>query len=158
MIIDFINLVLHLFHKWRQCSFCCRFHLSNNKVIICFFLLFRFAKLATKMYKMITVFSFFSCNQWNFDDQNTEALYNNLSKEDQQIFNFDMKNIDYREYLTSVGIGIRKYIVKDGLTGTLYARRKMKVLKVLTIILLPLYFYCLFRMLCFVLSSFTLFW
>ena len=98
------------------------------------------------------ILSFFACNQWNFDDQNTAVLYSNLSKEDQEIFNFDLQNIDYREYLTSVFIGFRKYILKDGLTDTLYARRKMKVLMVLTIILLLLYFYCLFRMLWFVLS------
>ena len=105
---------------------------------------------------MSTALCYFLCNQWNFDDQNTAALYSSLSKEDQDIFNFDVKTIDWNEYMVTVALGLRKYIVKDGLTGTLYARKKGKVLQVLTYIILPLYFYCLFRILCVVLSLFTL--
>ncbi|KAJ8719812.1 hypothetical protein PYW08_011987 [Mythimna loreyi] len=59
----------------------------------------RFVKLAKKLYKMTKTLTFFLRNHWKFDDKNTEVLYNSLSKEDREIFNFDAKNIDWSEYV-----------------------------------------------------------
>ncbi|KAJ8719811.1 hypothetical protein PYW08_011986 [Mythimna loreyi] len=118
----------------------------------------RFVKLAKKMYKMTKILTFFLRNHWKFDDKNTEVLYHSLSKEDRHIFDFDSKNIEWSEYMLIWLIGLRKYIEKDGLTGTIYARKKQTVLGLITLIVLPLYLYLLFKIACVVLSVFTYFW
>lgn len=110
---------------------------------------FRFAKQAKKMYKMESALSYFTLNQWQFDNQNTAALFDSLSKEDKKIFNFDIKEIDWTEFIIIWCIGLRRYILKDGLTGTLNGRKKQTFFGFLTLIVLPLYFYCLYRIVCF---------
>ena len=101
---------------------------------------------------MTSALSPYTCHQWKFDDQNTAELYDSLSKEDRVIFNFDIKDIDWKEFAVSWFIGIRKYILKDGLKDTLYARKKLKVLKFLTYIVMSLYLYSLYQIVYFALS------
>ncbi|XP_075988834.1 fatty acyl-CoA reductase wat-like [Anticarsia gemmatalis] len=104
-----------------------------------------------RVYKQIDkrsrALSYFSLNSWNFQDKNLENLYNSLSPEDKEIFNFDIDNMDWKEYLLTWSIGVRKYIVKDGLKGTYYAVNKQRVKRILHYILSALYIYGLYKML-----------
>ncbi|XP_022826756.1 fatty acyl-CoA reductase wat-like [Spodoptera litura] len=124
-------------------------HLIPAYIVDTILLLFgkkrRFGNLAQKMSKMTIVLSHFLTHQWKFDDRNTSALFDSLSKDDREIFNFDVTNIDWTEYILTLCLGLRKYFVKDGLSGTLYGRKKQMILKIITFIVLPLYFYCLFK-------------
>ncbi|XP_022827109.1 fatty acyl-CoA reductase wat-like [Spodoptera litura] len=106
----------------------------------------RFAKLARKLQRMNYVLAYFVTNGWQFEDQNTVTLLESLPEDDREIFNFDVTNINWTEYIIIWCLGLRKYFVKDGLTGTLYARKKNMILKIATFILLPLYFYGLFKL------------
>ncbi|KAH9645169.1 hypothetical protein HF086_005714 [Spodoptera exigua] len=92
----------------------------------------RYAKLAQKLIKMCDVLAYFLTHGWKFEDQNTASLYDKLSEDDKKIFNFDVTNIDWTEYILTWCVGLRKYIIKDGLTDTLYARKKQTLLKIAT--------------------------
>ncbi|XP_075988917.1 fatty acyl-CoA reductase wat-like [Anticarsia gemmatalis] len=113
----------------------------------------RFVRLYKKMGNMSKALSYFTLNYWNFQDKNLENLYNSLSPVDKEIFNFDIDNMDWKEYLLTWSIGVRKYIVKDGLKGTYYAVNKQRVFRILHYILSFLYIYGLYKV---VYYSFTL--
>uniref|UniRef100_A0A2H1VH73 SFRICE_028233 n=1 Tax=Spodoptera frugiperda TaxID=7108 RepID=A0A2H1VH73_SPOFR len=104
-----------------------------------------FLKIYQKMYNMCSALSYFTTNNWRFVDDNTAALYNSLSTIDKEIFDFDVCKINWREYMYIWCIGLRKYIIKDGLKNTVYARRKQFVFKILTCMFMPLYVYALYK-------------
>ncbi|KAI5640419.1 male sterility protein domain-containing protein [Phthorimaea operculella] len=102
-------------------------------------------KLYNKAYKLFNLFSFFTTHHWAFVDSNLRALREDLSEADKQIYNFDVKDIDWREFMLVWGIGLRKYIIKDELKDTEYAIKKQKWLYFANIIFLALYGYVLFK-------------
>ncbi|CAH1643969.1 unnamed protein product [Spodoptera littoralis] len=78
----------------------------------------RFVKLYTKMTRLMVALSYFTLNDWHFADNNTEALYDNLSAADKEIFSFDIDRLNWTEFMSSFVIGVRQYILKDGLVNT----------------------------------------
>nr|XP_049706963.1 fatty acyl-CoA reductase wat-like [Helicoverpa armigera] len=109
----------------------------------------RFVKLYKKMYKLQVVLSYFTCFQWRFIDDNTAKLFDSLSEADQAIFEFDVKKIDWGEYMLIWYLGIRKYVIKDGLQGTAKGVKMQEVFKYLLCIIAPLYMYSLYKLLYF---------
>ncbi|KAF9823520.1 hypothetical protein SFRURICE_011373 [Spodoptera frugiperda] len=109
----------------------------------------RFVKLYTKMSKLMSALSYFSLNNWHFADNNTEALYDNLSAADKEIFSFDIDRLNWTEFISSWVIGVRQFILKDGLVNTRYAIKKLKVLRALTYIGTAIYLFVLYKIVCF---------
>ncbi|KOB76816.1 Uncharacterized protein OBRU01_05165 [Operophtera brumata] len=108
----------------------------------------RLVKVYDKVYKMSNAFSYFALNTWLFVDKNLEGLHNSLSKTDKTIFNFDIAAIDWDEYIQIWCIGIRKYILKDGLRGTAKAIKRQIWLRILHYVLTVVYSYCIWKVLC----------
>lgn len=48
-----------------------------------------------KMFKSVSVLSFYLCKQWRWDNRQLRQLYANLSDNEKYIFNFDANKIDY---------------------------------------------------------------
>ncbi|XP_026740050.1 fatty acyl-CoA reductase wat-like [Trichoplusia ni] len=109
----------------------------------------RFVKLYKKVYKMSKALSYFTTHNWRFVDGNTEALYNGLSEVDKVIFDFDVMTIDWREYMLKWIIGLRKYVIKDGLKGSKYGARKQFIFLFVNIFASILYFYALLKLVLF---------
>lgn len=107
----------------------------------------RFVKLYSKMYKLQHVLSYFTRHDWLFDDTNLKKLFENMSTTDQLIFNFDVKTINWTEAVIIWWIGIRKYIIKDGLKGTKKGNLKQNVFLVLNYLLVLLYAYVILNVL-----------
>ncbi|XP_075988609.1 fatty acyl-CoA reductase wat-like [Anticarsia gemmatalis] len=105
-----------------------------------------FTKLYKKIYNLSKALSYFATRTWIFDDSNTDKLYQSLCENDRIIFNFDTTDIDYKDYLTIWCIGLRKYVLKDGLKNTIYARKKQFWLHKLNLIVTVLYFYCFYKL------------
>ncbi|KPI96404.1 Putative fatty acyl-CoA reductase CG5065 [Papilio xuthus] len=108
----------------------------------------RFVKLYEKVYKMTKVFSYFNCNEWKFSDDNLRQLYVSMANDDKEIFNIDLTDIDWFDQMNIWIIGLRKYIVKDGLTGTGYALKKYYVLRFIHYIISGLCLYSLWKASC----------
>ncbi|XP_013143046.1 PREDICTED: fatty acyl-CoA reductase 1-like [Papilio polytes] len=105
----------------------------------------RFVKLYEKVYKMTTVFSYFNCNEWTFNDDNLRDLHLEMTDDDKEIFNVDLTDINWLDQMNIWIIGLRKYIVKDGLTGTNYALKKYFWLRLGHYILTALCLYSLWE-------------
>lgn len=84
---------------------------------------------------------------WEFNDDNLLNVYQKLSPLDQMVFNCNIKELNWDTYLIFIAIGLRKYIIKDGLQNTKYAVKKHMFLRVIHYIITPLYLYALWKLL-----------
>eukprot|EP00102_Acyrthosiphon_pisum_P013265 XP_008182779.1 PREDICTED: fatty acyl-CoA reductase 1 isoform X2 [Acyrthosiphon pisum] len=73
----------------------------------------RVTKIYKKMDAMMRDMSYFSCNDFKFDDKQLKALISSQSDEDKKLFNMDITNINWEEYFFKSILGIKKYILKD---------------------------------------------
>lgn len=87
-------------------------------------LTFRLLKAYKKIHKFSSVISFFCTNEWIFTNNNVQALWRKLDRKDQELFNFDMKSMDWKEYSHHYIKGMRLYLFKDDLSTVESARRK----------------------------------
>jgi len=87
----------------------------------------------TKIYKKIkkanAALSFFANKQWDFNDDNTRSLWNEMSEADQKLFFFDIKEMSWDYYARACAIGLRLYLVKDDLHTLKNARIKWERLR-----------------------------
>ncbi|XP_075988926.1 fatty acyl-CoA reductase wat-like [Anticarsia gemmatalis] len=100
-----------------------------------------FVDLYRKVDKLGDAYKYFINNSWSFKTDNLEAMFQNMSEVDRIIFNCDFLPVDIIEYTLIWGMGVRRYILKDGLKNTEYAFKKQQVFKVLNYIVLVLYAY-----------------
>ncbi|KAM0735557.1 putative fatty acyl-CoA reductase [Formica fusca] len=73
----------------------------------------RMWKLYGKIHKAIKSVAYFSTNTWYYTDDNVQTMWNLLNKEDQQLFQFNMKELDWSKYLTDFHKGIRLYLLNE---------------------------------------------
>lgn len=81
-------------------------------------------KVYKKIHKFADVISFFATNEWMFTNNNIQRMWTRLSNRDQELFNFNMKTMDWVEYLHHYISGMRKYLLKDDMSTVEAARRK----------------------------------
>ncbi|XP_047542398.1 fatty acyl-CoA reductase wat-like [Vanessa atalanta] len=103
-----------------------------------------------KVYRLVqsltSVFSFYLNNEWNFHDENTLSLHNNLSETDKVIYNCDMASVHMKELVLIWSYGVVKFIAKDDMKNRNYALRKQLVLRIVHYIVFPLYLFGLFKL------------
>ncbi|KAL3225869.1 hypothetical protein MRX96_025345 [Rhipicephalus microplus] len=54
--------------------------------------------------------SFYTTNSWLFRSDNIVGLVNDLSPTDKQLFNLDVRKLDWCQYWDNYMLGIRKYL------------------------------------------------
>ncbi|KAG7295470.1 hypothetical protein JYU34_021664 [Plutella xylostella] len=112
----------------------------------------RLTRIYKKAYKLNTTLSYFLIKTFDWHDDNTLALFNKLSKTDQEIFTFDIARIDYRNLMIIWWLGLRKFIIKDELKGTEMAVKRQPYLKVAHYVISLLYIFCIYKVLSLVVS------
>jgi fatty acyl-CoA reductase len=60
--------------------------------------------------------NFYTIRQWRFISDNAIRLLDLMSPEDRKIFYFDVRDINWRQYITNYVAGTKKYILKDNTT------------------------------------------
>ncbi|XP_048004227.1 fatty acyl-CoA reductase wat-like [Leguminivora glycinivorella] len=103
-------------------------------------------KIYRTTYNLSSVLAYFTCHEFFFKDDNLVQLQDSLSKTDKEIYNFDVEKMNWTEQLVMWAIGLRKYIIKDGLRDTNYAVKKQKVLRVLNYLVGALYLYAIYKL------------
>lgn len=109
------------------------------------FILCSIAEMYKKLDKFSNVISYFAMREWNFKNDNTQALWKKLSPVDRELFDFNMNNLDWDAYYHTYLRGIRYYLVKDPMETIPQGRAKFLKLKILhysviTIVLILIYF------------------
>ncbi|KAK2727218.1 hypothetical protein QYM36_007899 [Artemia franciscana] len=82
-----------------------------------------FVKLHKKAAKAMDSLQFYTIREWRSRCDNSMSLVERLNNYDKQLFNFDPRTIDWKDYLCAYYLGIRRFILKDDL-NTLPAARK----------------------------------
>lgn len=66
-----------------------------------------------KIHRFCDVIYYFTNGQWYFSNQNVQQLWNKLTPQDQQIFSFNMADINWNEVINHSMLGIRTYLMKE---------------------------------------------
>ena len=88
------------------------------------------ARQSTMIQKSMKVLEPFRTNSWNWTNTNALALEASLTEVDKQVFGFDMRGLDWKNYLDNYIQGIREYVLKDPATQT-QARKHLFHLRLL---------------------------
>ena len=82
-------------------------------------------RLYDKADRAISALDFFTTHQWNFVSRNADILMDKLSPEDRNIFNFDVRSIDWKQYLDNYVSGTRQFILKEDPSSLPVARTRL---------------------------------
>jgi len=84
-------------------------------------------KAVNKMHHANEMFDYFCSNQWNFKTDNVKKLRRLQSTCDRQIFDCDVRQIDWDSYARLGWIGCRRFILKETDDSLGYARKRYLV-------------------------------
>nr|XP_049706957.1 fatty acyl-CoA reductase wat [Helicoverpa armigera] len=100
-----------------------------------------FISIYTKIDKLSFIYRYFLSNSWQFGNENLKSMLDSMSDTDRAIFNFDMKKVSKPDLLKIWLIGVRKYILKDGLKDSAVAVKNQKLFYIANCFIFVLYFY-----------------
>lgn len=66
-------------------------------------------RLYRNLEKAIVAYSFFTCNGWEWDDENSRKLRALMNEKDRKTFNFDWVTINWLEYYEYCWLGLKKF-------------------------------------------------
>lgn len=68
-----------------------------------------------KVDKFGAVISYFAIREWDFKNDNTQALWRKMNSMDRELFHFDISTLDWDAYYYTYIRGGRVYLLKDPL-------------------------------------------
>jgi len=77
---------------------------------------FRLWNLYTKVDNFCKAVEPFCNNEWTYSTDNVQAMWDNLSKQDQRLFKFNMIGLDWRKYFIDHHQSIRYLLNEDDST------------------------------------------
>ncbi|XP_046643602.1 putative fatty acyl-CoA reductase CG5065 [Daphnia pulicaria] len=106
----------------------------------------KMVKLYERVFRAISNLGFFNSHQWQFVSENSLTIQSKMSTADRKIFDFDVRQLNWRSYFETYVQGIRLFILKDDPSTLPQARKTLVRMYVLKVFLRSL------MSLCFVLS------
>lgn len=98
-------------------------------------------KISSLMQKSQKALEPFTTNSWDWTHGNMDKLWEELSQEDREIFPFDLRELDWSNFLETYVQGIRKYLFKEDPSTIPASRRHLNFLWCLDMIVRGLFFY-----------------
>lgn len=83
-------------------------------------------RLVKKMHNSFGLLEYFANRQWSFPCKNLLNLYDSLSENDKELFNFDIRKVNWQDYTRNFYIGIRRHLMKESDDNVPEAMRRMK--------------------------------
>ncbi|XP_075148983.1 fatty acyl-CoA reductase wat-like [Haematobia irritans] len=87
----------------------------------------RMIKIYKKIHKQCRLIKYFTAHDFTFDTRNCNNLWTVMSPDDQKMFNFNMSNLDWPDYLLKATKGMRLYLVKEDPSTIPKACEKLKI-------------------------------
>ncbi|KAK0396315.1 hypothetical protein QR680_001667 [Steinernema hermaphroditum] len=91
-----------------------------------------YVRMYGKIWKMIETLHFFTTRGWTFQAKGLLMLWDDLSEEDKKIFNFDIRQVNWDQYLFDYLMGIKVYLLGEKLEDLPKARSNLVRLKLIT--------------------------
>ncbi|XP_056271904.1 fatty acyl-CoA reductase 1-like isoform X2 [Pseudoliparis swirei] len=89
----------------------------------------RMMKTITRLHKAMMVLEYFTSHSWVWSNDNVAMLIGQMSSEDKKVFNFDVRQLHWAEYLESYCMGTKKYVLNEDLSGLPAARKHLNMLR-----------------------------
>ncbi|NWI95773.1 FACR1 reductase, partial [Pitta sordida] len=92
-------------------------------------LCFRMMKIINRLHKSMTLLQYFSTQSWNWSSDNMNMLMSHLNTEDKKLYNFDVRQLHWSEYIESYCIGAKKYLLNEDMAGIPAAKQHLRKLR-----------------------------
>ncbi|XP_024864499.1 fatty acyl-CoA reductase 1 isoform X2 [Kryptolebias marmoratus] len=89
----------------------------------------RMMKTITRLHKAMMVLEYFTSHSWVWNTDNMAMLMAHMSPEDKKVFNFDVRQLHWAEYMESYCMGTKKYVLNEELSGLPAARKHLNKLR-----------------------------
>ncbi|XP_061577174.1 fatty acyl-CoA reductase 1 isoform X1 [Cololabis saira] len=89
----------------------------------------RMMKTITRLHKAMMVLEYFTSHSWVWNMDNMAMLQAQMSPEDRKVFNFDVRQLHWAEYMESYCMGTKKYVLNEELSGLPAARKHLNKLR-----------------------------
>uniref|UniRef100_A0A3Q4BUZ6 Fatty acyl-CoA reductase n=1 Tax=Mola mola TaxID=94237 RepID=A0A3Q4BUZ6_MOLML len=89
----------------------------------------RMMKTITRLHKTMMVLEYFTSHSWVWNTDNIAMLMAQMSPEDKKVFNFDVRQLNWAEYMESYCMGTKKYVLNEELSGLPAARKHLNKLR-----------------------------
>jgi fatty acyl-CoA reductase len=88
-----------------------------------------FVRIYGKVWKMVETLHYFTTRGWEFEAKNILDLWDSLDGEDQKVFNFDIRQVNWDDYLFDYIMGVKVYLLKENIDNLPAARNNLARLK-----------------------------
>lgn len=88
-------------------------------------------KLCNRMSKAIGALEYFMLREWTFHTTKTQDLWKTLTPTDQNIYHFDVSDLDWDAYIESYQKGCKQYVMKEDLSTIPSAKKVMQRMHIL---------------------------
>ncbi|KAI1883355.1 hypothetical protein AGOR_G00230570 [Albula goreensis] len=82
-----------------------------------------------RLHKAIGLLEYFSSQDWEWNSDNMNMLLGQLSPEDRKTFNFDVRQLNWPEYIENYCIGTKKYVLNEDMSDIPAARQHLRKLR-----------------------------
>lgn len=89
----------------------------------------RMMKTISRLHKAMMVLEYFTSNSWNWSTENMSQLQNSMSPEDRKVFNLDLRQLHWDQYLETYCLGTKKFLLNEDLAGLPAARQHLNRLR-----------------------------
>jgi len=86
--------------------------------------------LVRRMHSGFKLLEYFAMRQWSFPCDNLISLYDSLNETDKKLFNFDIRQVNWRTYTHNFYIGLRRHLMKEEDDNVPKALKHMQRLKI----------------------------
>ncbi|KAA0724491.1 Fatty acyl-CoA reductase 1 [Triplophysa tibetana] len=85
--------------------------------------------LEIRVFDAMMVLEYFTSHSWVWNTDNVTMLMNQMSTEDKKVFNFDIRQLNWAEYMENYCMGTKKYVLNEELSGLPAARKHLNKLR-----------------------------
>ncbi|XP_035466046.2 fatty acyl-CoA reductase 1 isoform X1 [Scophthalmus maximus] len=86
-------------------------------------------RIFNRLHKAINLLEYFSRQDWEWNSENMNMLMNQLTPEDRKTFNFDVRQLNWPEYIENYCIGTKKYVLNEDMSDIPAARQHLRKLR-----------------------------
>ncbi|XP_059181554.1 fatty acyl-CoA reductase 1 isoform X1 [Centropristis striata] len=86
-------------------------------------------RIFNRLHKAIGLLEYFSSQDWEWNSENMNMLMGQLTPEDRKTFNFDVRQLNWPEYIENYCIGTKKYVLNEDMSDIPAARQHLRKLR-----------------------------
>ncbi|OXB65554.1 hypothetical protein ASZ78_016618, partial [Callipepla squamata] len=89
----------------------------------------RMMKIINRLHKSMMLLQYFSTQSWDWSSDNMNMLMGQLNTEDKKLYNFDVRQLHWSEYIESYCLGAKKYLLNEDMSGIPAAKQHLRKLR-----------------------------